>query len=368
MGDDIGPCTLAFFISPHGFGHAARACAVMEAFRKLQPESHFEVFTSIPIWFFQDSLTAPFRYHPVHTDVGLVQKNAFETDIDRTVQHLNAFLPFDPHLIHDLAKVVTESQCRQILCDIAPLGIAVARASAVPSVLIENFTWDWVYRELSSANALLTTHCRYLQRMFAAADVRIQAKPVCQAHPDSTPVAPVSRRARTPAEQIRKDLGIAPDQKIVLISSGGVPYHFAFLDRLQEFPEIVFVAAGGSREIERRENVVLLPQQSEYFHPDLIGAGDVVVAKAGYSTIAEVYAAGVPFGFINRMENPESASLADYAEHELSGLAIREPDFNSGRWLEQLPALLALPRRPPGEPNGADQIAAFVAESLEETD
>jgi len=366
MGDENRPCTLAFFVSPHGFGHAARACAVMEAFWRLQPACHFEVFTSTPMWFFQDSLPASFRYHPVYTDVGLVQKNAFEADIDRTVQYLNAFLPFDPHLISDLARVVTESHCRQILCDIAPLGIAVARASGIPSILIENFTWDWVYQELSSANAALKTHCRYLQRMFDAAEYRIQAEPVCRPRGDNSRVAPVSRRSRTSAERIRKDLGIRADQAMVLISSGGIPFHFAFLDRLHEFPETAFVVAGGSRQIERRDNIVLLPQQSDYFHPDLVGAGEAVVGKAGYSTIAEVYAAGVPFGFIARMENPESLTLAAYAEQQLSGLSIRESDFNSGRWLDQLPALLDLPRRPPGSPNGADQIAEFVVKSLEE--
>jgi len=368
MGDDHQRYTLAYFVSPHGFGHAARACAVMEAIHRVQPDCHFEVFTSIPMWFFQDSLTASFRYHPVHTDVGLVQKTAFESDIDRTVQHLNAFLPFDPHLVSELARLVTDSRCRLVLCDIAPLGIAVARAGGIPSLLVENFTWDWIYRELSSANVLLGTHCRYLERIFDAAAYRIQTEPVCRPRPENNRVAPVSRRSRTRADRTRQDLGIMQEQKMVLISSGGVPYHFAFLDRLQRFPEIVFVVAGGSRQTDRRENVVLLPQQSEYFHPDLVAAGDVVVGKAGYSTIAEVYAAGVPFGFIARPENPESATLAEYAERQLSGLAIRESDFNTGRWLEQLPALFDLPRGPAGVPNGADQIAEFVVESLEETD
>jgi len=29
---------IAFFISPHGYGHAARAAAVMEALHRLDPE------------------------------------------------------------------------------------------------------------------------------------------------------------------------------------------------------------------------------------------------------------------------------------------------------------------------------------------
>jgi len=36
---------IACFISPHGYGHAARAAAVMEALHLLDPGKEFEIFT-----------------------------------------------------------------------------------------------------------------------------------------------------------------------------------------------------------------------------------------------------------------------------------------------------------------------------------
>ena len=57
MGGDAGGVgRLAYFVSPHGFGHAARACAVMQAMRAVWPRVVFEVFTLVPEWFFAESL------------------------------------------------------------------------------------------------------------------------------------------------------------------------------------------------------------------------------------------------------------------------------------------------------------------------
>jgi hypothetical protein len=88
---------IAYFVSPHGFGHAARAAAVMEAVCEMDPAVHFDIFTTVPGWFFDDSLKAAgFTYHQLTTDLGLVQKTAFEVDLDETLRRLNSFFPFSP--------------------------------------------------------------------------------------------------------------------------------------------------------------------------------------------------------------------------------------------------------------------------------
>ena len=61
QGPDL--CRIAYFISPHGYGHAARASAVMDAIHDISPSLRFEIFTTVPQWFFEQSLTGPFAYH-----------------------------------------------------------------------------------------------------------------------------------------------------------------------------------------------------------------------------------------------------------------------------------------------------------------
>ncbi|MEZ4565569.1 MAG: hypothetical protein R2860_00925 [Desulfobacterales bacterium] len=76
---------LAYFVSSHGFGHAARSCAVMNAIFKRWPFVRFDIFTRTPEWFFKNSLAAPFVYHSCVTDVGLVQTDPLHFDPDKTI-------------------------------------------------------------------------------------------------------------------------------------------------------------------------------------------------------------------------------------------------------------------------------------------
>jgi hypothetical protein len=124
------------------------------------------------------------------------------------------------------------------------------------------------------------------------------------------------------------------------------------------------VVPGGSERPEQRGNLVLLPHHSPVYHPDLVAAGDAVVGKLGYSTLAEAYHAGAPYGFIRRPGFRESDVLAEYVLSQMDGVDVPEAAFESGEWEAFLPELLARPRRPPGRPNGADEIAAYVVDQV----
>ena len=82
--------TIACFVSPHGFGHAARACAVIEALSRSRPAFRFHIFTTVPRWFFAESLSGCFEYHLCCTDIGLVQVSPLEEDLE--AGHVRDFL------------------------------------------------------------------------------------------------------------------------------------------------------------------------------------------------------------------------------------------------------------------------------------
>lgn len=351
---------IAFFISSHGFGHAARACAVMEALRRIRPEIGFEIFTTVPEWFFFESLSLNFAYHSVTTDIGLVQKNAFHEDLDATLEALRLFIPIDPRHVSTLAGQVVAAGCEAVVCDISPLGIAVARVAGIPSVLVENFTWEWIYSGYPTHRAVLQPHIDYLSALYARADFHVQTEPICDVRKADFSIGPISRRARTGRGDLRKKLGIPEDRKMVLVTGGGFPKIYPFLDRLLDRPEIFFVLAGvGTARIDR-ENLLLLPAESSVFHPDLAHAAEAVVGKAGYSTIAEVYRAGVSFGYVPREGFPESPKLVEFIDREISGFRISEPAFSHGDWVDRVDELFGMPRRDRATPDGADVLANWL--------
>ena len=163
------PPVIAYFITPHGFGHASRAAAVMAATSNLITGIRFELFTTCPQWIFEESLETQFGYHPVPTDIGLVQTSPLSEDLPATCRQLNRMLPFDKSVVKGLASEILKLNCRLVICDIAPLGITVARAAGVPSVLVENFTWDWIYSGYLEAEPGLKPHIDYLAEIFRQA-------------------------------------------------------------------------------------------------------------------------------------------------------------------------------------------------------
>ncbi|MFC1975836.1 glycosyltransferase family protein [Chloroflexota bacterium] len=354
-------CRIAYFVSPHGFGHAARAAAVMAAIRELVPSTHFEIFTKVPTWFFESSLDGGFNYHSLLTDIGLVQKNSLTEDVPETLRRLDALMPFDPTQIKNLAELVNQLGCQMVMCDIAPMGLVVAKEARLSGILVENFTWDWIYQGYLPYEQRLGPHIAYLQDVFAAADYHIQTEPLCvpREEVDLTTV-PISRKTRTPAKQIRQKLRIPDQAKMVLVTMGGTHWHYTFLERLEREHNVYFVVSGSGEQIEFRGNLVLLPAYSEFFHPDLVNACDAIIGKIGYSIMAEAYHAGVPFGHIARPKFRESQALAGFIEEQMNGLHITEAQFQNGDWLSLLPNLLTLPRIQRHSPNGADQVAGFV--------
>lgn len=355
---------IAYFVSPHGFGHAARAAAVMESLHAIAPAICFEIFTAVPPWFFQDSISAEFGYHRLVTDVGLAQESALREDMGATLQRLAELYPFRTAHVDEVARQVTDMGCEGVVCDIAPLGIAVARAAHLPSILVENFTWDWIYAGYLDLEPRLADYIAYLRDAFAGADYHVQTEPVCDYRRAHLVTPPVSRRPRNPAPVIRERLDISAAGPAVLVTMGGIPERHAFLHALTKVDGIYFLIPGAVESAERIGNVILLPHRSDYYHPDLLNACDAVVGKSGYSTVAETYYAGIPFGYISRARFREAARVAGFIEREMSGFEIGETEFAEGAWLSRLPELLTMPRKVRNGANGSLEVATFIRDRL----
>ncbi len=365
---------IAAFVTPHGFGHASRASALLAQIRQQAPGVEIEIFTTVPEWFFRESLSGQFGYHSVLTDIGLVQKSPLEEDLEKTLEALDRFLPFDEDRLRPVCSVLKEKRSDLALCDISPLGIAAAKQCGIPSVLVENFTWDQIYSGYRFREPRFAGPAEYLETIYRMADLHIGTEPYCRGSyapenpghpPNHSIVQPISRKRRTEKGAIRKAIGARPDQKILLITMGGIRARLSFLEKLSTRKDLYFIIPGGgngaaSEAGTRKDNVLLLPHRSKYYHPDLIHAADAVVGKAGYSTIAEVRAAGIPFGYVPRNGFPETEGLIRFITSHLSGMAIEPKIFENGEWIEAIDALLSLPATPPKDSDGASEAAARI--------
>jgi hypothetical protein len=359
------PHAIAYFISPHGFGHAARACAVMNSLGKLVPTIRFHIFTTLPEWFFKDSLEITYQFHSYITDIGLVQNSPLVEDLDATIMRLDSFIPFKSCEVLEVVKIIKHEKCLAVVCDISPIGIFIAKEAELPSILIENFTWDWIYEGYSKSEPRFYRYIPYLRSLVQMADYHIQCEPVCTHDLRSNlTTTPISRPFRISPEAIRVSLNIPSQTKIVLITMGGIQGNLSFVDKCKNFDGAYFVIPGSYTLFSMFGNIRLLPHHSSFFHPDLVQASDLVIGKTGYSTIAEVFSAGIPFGYISRNRFRESSILEHFIQDHIGGFEITEDQFQTGDWLSEVHEWLQKPRRINTVQNGAEQASKFIYQLL----
>ena len=353
---------IACFVTPHGFGHAARAAALLAALAERRPGLEIEIWSSVPPWFFEESLGFPFHYRELSCDVGPTQKSPVEEDLPATVAALERFWSAgaEEARTRRVAEALVAASVRLVICDIAPFGLVAAREAGIPSVLFENFTWDWIYAPLVESHPRFAPWVSFLHDRFALADLRLQLEPVCAPRPGAICLPPVARTLRHTAGEVRERLAVQPGQALVLVSLGGIEHRLEGSTSLVAADLATIVVLGASDREIRNSNVRLLPHHSPVYHPDLIAAADLVVGKLGYSTVAEVVSAGTRMLFVPRPAFRESAVLEAYVRSRLPAEAISMAELESGRWVERIPELLARERPAERPVTGAEDAAAIV--------
>jgi hypothetical protein len=337
----------------------------MAELRRRRPAIHFEIFTEVPKWFFSDSLPRCFSYHRLSSDIGLVQSSPLIEDLPATVDRLDEMWR-DRTRTERVAESLRRLDCSMAIVDISPLGLAAAAVASLPSILIENFTWDWIYARHPDAPPELREHGRRMADLFASASLRIQTDPICEMTPTAHRVPPVAREPHSGKGATRAILGVPADEAMIVVSMGGVPWDYGAFSEIERTDGAWIVVPGGSdRHARRRGRVILLPFHAGIYHPDLVAASDVVVSKLGYSTVVEAYRAGAAFVYVGRPRFPESPVLARWVETNMVAAEIAEEELRKGAWLVTVEKQLKKPRRTPEEANGAERAAGIILERFE---
>jgi UDP:flavonoid glycosyltransferase YjiC (YdhE family) len=353
--------SIAFFISPHGYGHAARSCAVIQQIGIQQPGTEFHIFTLVPQWFFKDSLrNINFQYYPLLTDVGFVQKSPLQIDFEATLQNLAEFVKQMPGHVEQTASELVRLNCHSVVCDISPLGILAGEKSGIPVFLLENFTWDWMYEYYTDTIPEFTKYVNFFQEINQHIDYHLQAEPVSTPNRSSFTCAPICRLNRLSRQEIRSELNISLNTPVIMISTGGIATQHNFIEELEQLNDITFIIPNNAEQIQHHKNIIELPHHSRFYHPDLVNASDVVICKLGYSTIAEIYRIGLPVLYVSRKDFRESYPMSKWVNKNLPSLEISAAEFGQRQWLDRIPEMMDLKPRITKSLNGNKQATDFI--------
>lgn len=129
---------LAFYVSHHGYGHAARSGEIMAA---LPPDWEIDIVSAIPAEFFHRTLDRPFGHRSAELDAGCAMAGPWAVDAPATADRALALLSRRDELVAREADRLIRSGAQVVAVDAGWLPLAAAQAAGLPGVLTANFTW-----------------------------------------------------------------------------------------------------------------------------------------------------------------------------------------------------------------------------------
>jgi L-arabinokinase len=356
---------VAFYISGHGFGHASRQVEIINAFARRRPHVGIVLRTSVTRHLLDRTLTAPVVLDDRPVDTGIVQIDSLRLDEAATIAQARDF-----HATIDV-RAAAESDwlraqdVRFVVVDAPPLGCAAAAHAGIPSVVVSNFTWDWIYAEYREHLAAAPELIPAIQAAYRLADEAWRLpmhggfpppRRGAAARQAVIDVPFVARHATHASAETRARLALPPDRRLVLPTFGAYGVRGLALDKAAlDLDASWHVIQSSDAEIKA----------AGLRYEDVVRAADVVVTKPGYGIIAECIANGTALVYTSRGRFAEYSVLVREMPRYLRCAFLDNGALLSGRWRPALEAALSAPP-PPETPrtDGAEVVADMISARL----
>lgn len=357
------PLIFAYYVTGHGFGHATR---VVEVVRHLiSGGHHVYVVTAAPEFVFRSTITSrKLHIRKVLLDCGAVQSDALTVDRFSSLEmyRQTAVLPRAEILSTEI-EWLQSIKADLVVSDIVPVACRAAAAAGIPSVCVTNFSWDFIYAEyVMAAGHQYRSVVWQIAEDYSYALFLIRLPGFCPmpAFRDVIDVPLVVREAQKSREEVRKELGISDNEKLLLFNFGGQAAGWSLKEEYLPTGWKCMVCGAPSTQVFPSNFRALEP---DAYTPDIIAASDCMLGKIGYGTTSEALAFKVPFVFVRRDYFNEEPFLRNMLEYHQCGVEMIRRDLLTGRWSPYLERALKI--KPfYGDPLNGGEI---VAEILKDT-
>ncbi|KAG0479556.1 hypothetical protein HPP92_010414, partial [Vanilla planifolia] len=362
-GEERRRLVFAYYITGHGFGHATR---VVDVVRHLIAADHVvHVVTAAPEFVFTTEIQSPnLHIRKVLLDCGAVQADALTVDRLASLQKYNetAVVPRTAILATEV-EWLKSIKAELVISDVVPVACRAAADAGIRSVCVTNFSWDFIYAEyvMAAGNhhrsivwqiAEDYSHCEFLLRLPGYCPM--------PAFRDVIDLPLVVRRLHKSREEVRKELGVGKDVKLVIFNFGGQPAGWTLK---QEWLPVgwLCLVCGASDKQELPPNFIKLAKDA--YTPDLIAASDCMLGKIGYGTVSEALAYKLPFVFVRRDYFNEEPFLRNMLEFYQGGVEMIRRDLLTGHWKPYLERALTLSPCYDGGINGGEVAAQILQDT-----
>ncbi|MGV8073513.1 MAG: hypothetical protein AB2L11_02965 [Syntrophobacteraceae bacterium] len=356
---------LAYYITPHGFGHAVRSLEIIRYLQLLASDLDIILISAIPDFLVEQNLGKPVPYRKERLDIGLIQNNNLQYDLKESLAALEKLRDGHNALVAKEVQFLKSENITTVVSDIPFLAFYAAFECGIPSVGIGNFTWDWIYGAFAASDPDWNPIISWIREGYSRADLLLQL-PMhgdCSACPHILDVPLVAGRAVRGPEETRTILGCPPEIKLYLVSFTDLDLDTKALGRISQIKDALFLFKH-PLHYELSNGMSLDPLDLTY--TDVVATANAVITKPGYGIVSDCLAHGTPVIYTDRGLFHEYEVLVQAIEQSLTTVYIPSSDLYSGAWEQAIKKIESLPRRAPQiRTDGAKICARHILEKMQ---
>lgn len=302
--------SIAYYITAHGYGHGARSCDILNALNRTAPDLHIIVKTDLPLTFMRSRLPASIKIVPGAFDVGLIQKDSIQIDLDASLEAVEQFFKHESRLIAGEMEFIDRHDIGAVIADIPAIPLAAAKQAGIPTIATGNFGWDWIYSEFVKFDSRWQRHVDSFRAVYQQTDLLMR-------QPFAEPMAAFPHRIELPLlanpgtecrALITREYGADPKKKWVLLSFTSLDLDAAALDRLSQLEGCELFSV---EPLEWPGSAVKCLRRSVGKFADMLASMDVVVTKPGFGILSDCIANNKPIIYASRENFLEYSILVD---------------------------------------------------------
>ncbi len=349
---------LVVSISGHGFGHVAQTAPILNQLHAYLPRLKLTVRSSVPISHLRSRIRAPFTYMESHGDIGMVMHTPVSVDIEKSRSAYQIFHAHWEEKVAAEAQILRTLRADMVFSNVGYLPLAAAQQAGITNLALCSLNWADIYRHYCGADRVEAQ----IRQPYIDADAFLRATPGMEMQdlPNLLPVAPIADIGQNRRDELNQFLKLSSEDKLVLVSMGGITSRLS----VDNWPRIKGVRwlIQASWQTTHPDAIVLESLPVNF--SDLLASCDALICKPGYGSFVEAACSGVPILYVDRPDWPESPALIVWMNKNGVSREISSAALEQGNIINELEQLLSSPETAPFKPDGAEQVAGWIAERL----
>lgn len=345
---------IIFDISNHGYGHVSQTVTVINALQFSFPDTSVILRSAYSATLLRTFLDRPAAFELLPAEPTLEMRGPLQVDRDASSA---AYVDFHASWASHIARRMEATSLLKpdlLVCNAPYVSLAAAARLGVPAIALCSLNWLDMRAAYCKPDQEISG---VIHAAYESAVAFLQPTPHMPMHDlaNRRPIGPIARKGVSRRLQLRERLALRPDQRIVLVTFGGVTGESGFLLPLN--PDIVWLVQG---DADLAATQVRSTREIDMTFIDILASVDAVLCKDGYSTTVEAACCGTRIFMLTRADWPETPYLVEWAQRNACFTSC-PIDADRTMLAEALEALLNQDRGEPVAATGVSEAVHVIA-------